>query len=119
MTEKALSGHCRLCWVDGEWNLYPGTCFQGVAHLEAELVRLQAENERLNERNKALRQASRQECVWEYSEYDDKWDTGCDNAFCFITGAPADNDMKFCPYCGGALIVYGYESPAPEGPCAK
>jgi len=35
------------------------------------------------------------------SEY---WETQCGNAFVLNDGTPKQNDMNFCPYCGGKLI---------------
>ena len=32
------------------------------------------------------------------------WETQCGEAFWFEVGTPTDNNMKFCPFCGGALI---------------
>lgn len=48
-------------------------------------------------------------CVWIVSrEFEtDVWETGCDNAYEFTNDGPKENRMKFCPYCGGALIVEG------------
>ena len=39
-------------------------------------------------------------CHWKYDDFEDKWDTGCGNAFVFIAGGLEENEMKFCPYCG-------------------
>lgn len=39
-------------------------------------------------------------CVWTYDEYHCKWDTACGNAYLVIWDTPAENGMKFCPYCG-------------------
>jgi len=45
-------------------------------------------------------------CKWTYDEYHDNWDTQCGEAFCFITGDPAENKMQFCPYCGWRLVQH-------------
>uniref|UniRef100_A0A6M3J629 Uncharacterized protein n=1 Tax=viral metagenome TaxID=1070528 RepID=A0A6M3J629_9ZZZZ len=42
-------------------------------------------------------------CVWKYDEYDDTWNTSCNNTYQIIWGSPTENRMKFCPYCGGML----------------
>lgn len=47
-------------------------------------------------------------CVWTQSEYN-LWETDCNGAFEVNDGGPYDNDMRFCCYCGGALIERPYE----------
>lgn len=42
-------------------------------------------------------------CWWTENE-DGYWDTSCDNAFEIIDGTPAENNFKFCCYCGGQLV---------------
>lgn len=32
------------------------------------------------------------------------WETDCNNAFYIEAGTPADNRMRFCPYCGRTLV---------------
>jgi hypothetical protein len=46
-------------------------------------------------------------CIWECSSDPDVsfWNTSCGEAWTFITGGPKENGMKFCPYCGGRLII--------------
>lgn len=46
-------------------------------------------------------------CTWEHSDDPDMswWETSCGEAWTFIDGGPAENGMKFCPYCGGALRI--------------
>lgn len=44
-------------------------------------------------------------CEW--GEEDDglsEWETQCGNAFVLNDGSPKQNNMNFCPYCGGKLI---------------
>jgi len=41
-------------------------------------------------------------CRWTWD--DEKWSTGCGEAFCFIDGGPSENGMKYCTYCGKRLI---------------
>jgi hypothetical protein len=43
-------------------------------------------------------------CQWEEDD-DGFWMTSCGNTFVFEAGTPSDNKMKFCPYCGGHLMV--------------
>lgn len=47
-------------------------------------------------------------CVWTQSEFD-LWETDCNGAFQLNDGGPHDNDMRFCCYCGGALVERPYE----------
>jgi len=42
-------------------------------------------------------------CVWEYDDTDDFWTTSCRHGFILNAGGPADNGLRFCPYCGKAL----------------
>jgi hypothetical protein len=41
-------------------------------------------------------------CVWAQDD-DGIWLTDCENAFTLNDGAPSENDMKFCCYCGKPL----------------
>ena len=48
-------------------------------------------------------------CRW--AECDDEtncWNTACDGVFQITEGTPADNKMRFCCYCGGALEQVRY-----------
>ncbi len=42
------------------------------------------------------------ECGWLEKEDGEEgyWDTSCGNSHLFFGGTPADNQYKFCPYCG-------------------
>lgn len=42
-------------------------------------------------------------CVWT-EDADGAWETECGHVFEVMTGTPSENDMRFCCYCGGALI---------------
>lgn len=42
-------------------------------------------------------------CRWDYDEDMDAHETECGHAFTLIEGTPSENDMRFCPYCGGEL----------------
>jgi hypothetical protein len=46
-------------------------------------------------------------CVWTLDDDPDcgKWDTSCGEAHCFITDGPAENNHRFCPYCGDRLKI--------------
>jgi hypothetical protein len=55
------------------------------------------------------------ECTWTGDrdpDFCDGWDTGCGEKFVFIEGGPTENDMRFCPYCGGGLVVATPASPS-------
>ena len=54
-------------------------------------------------------------CVWRRDE-DGNWNTGCGGMFVIEEGTPADNDMRYCCYCGKTLVgPNGQNSPAAEG----
>ena len=45
-------------------------------------------------------------CDWMLADPDDDmWMGDCGIAFGFVDGGPEDNDMEFCPRCGGRLQV--------------
>jgi hypothetical protein len=46
-------------------------------------------------------------CHWAENEHGN-WFTGCDRAFSVDYGSPHDNDMTFCPFCGGRLTEHKY-----------
>jgi len=41
-----------------------------------------------------------EECKWKYDEHDDKYDTSCGRAFCFMVDTPKENEYYYCPGCG-------------------
>lgn len=41
-------------------------------------------------------------CQW--IKEGDHFETSCGNAFQFCDSDPADNNFKFCPYCGRRLV---------------
>ncbi len=43
-------------------------------------------------------------CIWTKDECG-VYDTSCGGRFSIAVDTPAENDMKFCPYCGAALIA--------------
>jgi len=51
-------------------------------------------------------------CEWHETDY--AWETGCGEAFVFIEGGPAENKMRYCPYCGRAIAVIVVVPPADE-----
>ena len=54
-------------------------------------------------------------CTWTPPQDDDEpWSTSCDNLFQFFDGGPTDNSFKFCPYCGGKLVVNKVEDVADD-----
>lgn len=63
-----------------------------------------------------LAEAPHNECRWTERE-NGPWETGCGEAFEFLDGGPAENDQRYCGYCGGKLIAVPYvesvEEPQP------
>lgn len=55
----------------------------------------------------AGRDATREEtvkakvCLW--NNADECWETTCGHSFEINDGTPAENDMKYCCYCGGKV----------------
>lgn len=50
-----------------------------------------------------------QSCTWAQEGPDTgTWSTQCGNLFELNDGAPADNNMKFCCYCGKPLVGIPY-----------
>ena len=49
------------------------------------------------------------ECEWE-CDSDGNWETDCGGTFILNEGAPADNRMKFCCYCGKPLREIPFKS---------
>lgn len=45
-------------------------------------------------------------CKW-VSDFDmdceNSFDTNCGHTFIIINGTPAENNMKYCPYCGKVI----------------
>lgn len=39
-------------------------------------------------------------CEWSEDETCGAWGTGCGHLFCIENDNPAENGMKYCPYCG-------------------
>lgn len=65
----------------------------------------------LNQQAATAAQAA--QCAWQEDE-DGVYDTSCGNRFEFIEGGVADNNMTFCPYCGGTIDEHQYND-MPEG----
>lgn len=52
--------------------------------------------------------SDKHQCNWEEMDADwNSWETQCGNAFTIMEGTPADNNFKFCPYCGGEINDVG------------
>lgn len=58
---------------------------------------------------KSLDPCERGACTWTQDEDDGFWYTECGNAYEFMEDGPAENNHRFCPYCGGRLNVREYE----------
>ena len=54
---------------------------------------------------KTGRSIEKETCSWIQEDDPDicYWKTGCGNSFYFTEGAPTDNRMKYCCYCGRLL----------------
>lgn len=49
-------------------------------------------------------------CTWSQEDEDsDGWETDCGYNFEIYEGTPAENNMKFCCYCGKRLITELYK----------
>lgn len=49
-------------------------------------------------------------CTWSQEDKDsDGWETDCGYNFEVYEGTPAENNMKFCCYCGKRLITELYK----------
>lgn len=59
----------------------------------------------LNRLTTALAELDSKTCVWKYDREDNKWDGGCGAAWTFIEGGIDENDMDFCPQCGGLIVT--------------
>ncbi len=46
-------------------------------------------------------------CEWT-EDWEGNWDTACGERFTFGADTPRENGMKFCPYCGKALVEARY-----------
>ena len=47
-------------------------------------------------------------CVWSQDE-NGVWETTCENMHEFSADGPAENNHKYCPYCGKAIAAMPYE----------
>jgi len=50
-------------------------------------------------------------CVWR--EEEGYWVTSCCNEFVINEGTPKENKMKYCPFCGGALLEIAVQQTNP------
>ncbi len=71
------------------------------------------------DRIEELEKDASKQCVWELDNTDCFYHTGCDNSFVLNDGTPADNNMKFCPYCAGSIkesenLPWEDNSPVPD-----
>ena len=46
-------------------------------------------------------------CTWtQCADFDaEYWDTDCGQARCFETGTPAENNVRFCHFCGCPVVT--------------
>lgn len=62
----------------------------------------------------AAQAAAVPECAWTCDDdvhMPDTWDGECGAKWSFIDGGPKDNEMNYCPQCGGKVVV---AAPKPE-----
>jgi hypothetical protein len=50
----------------------------------------------------------RDPCTWREDD-EGTWFTDCDNAWAFVDAGPEENNMAFCPFCGGPLVTMRYQ----------
>jgi len=82
---------CRVCLAVAR--------VQDCASARAELAALLADHEHAK---------STVPCAWTEDE-DGNWHTGCGQVFNLCMGTPDENKLRFCPYCGKALVTKGGE----------
>lgn len=46
-------------------------------------------------------------CTWS-EDSDGNYFTACGHAYAFFEGGPTDNGMRYCCYCGAALVEQEY-----------
>jgi len=46
-----------------------------------------------------LKTSIKENCIWEYNEFSDYYETICGHSFCF-SYSKKEPEFKFCPYCG-------------------
>ena len=39
-------------------------------------------------------------CKWEFDKWDEAYETDCGQYWVFTDGGPAENNVRFCHYCG-------------------
>lgn len=73
---------------------------------EKQLAEKDAEINRLTERNAELENLKKPDCSWndEHNADYNVWETDCGHCFEITDGAPSDNNMSYCCYCGGKII---------------
>lgn len=56
-----------------------------------------------------VKDAERKECFWTSDGDDSPWEGTCGIAWTFIDGGPLENEVHYCPNCGGKLIAQTYD----------
>jgi DNA-directed RNA polymerase subunit RPC12/RpoP len=46
-------------------------------------------------------------CTWKFDNDYDKYDTACQESYCFEAGTLKENHYYYCPACGGRIYVKG------------
>lgn len=49
-------------------------------------------------------EAQPHKCAWRQDEYTGAYHTECGHLWEFTEGGLVDNDTRYCPYCGGAIV---------------
>ena len=52
----------------------------------------------------AREEAQPHKCAWRQDEYTGAYHTECGHLWEFTEGGLADNDTRYCPYCGGQIV---------------
>lgn len=56
-----------------------------------------------------VKDAERKECFWTSDGDDSPWEGTCGIAWTFIDGGPEENQVAYCPQCGGKLTAQTYD----------
>jgi hypothetical protein len=74
-----------------------------IAMLKTSLERTQAQRD---EAMRPLQEKNDATCIWRIDDANENtWEGECGNSWIFDDGTPADNSMRFCPFCGKKLVV--------------